>query len=64
MSECAGTPLWKLVLKQFDDLLVKAGPGSLYLFSRRLTSRLVLLFVQYAWCLCAPHKTLLSGSSD
>ena len=23
---CAGTPFWKLVLKQFDDLLVKAGP--------------------------------------
>ena len=23
---CAGTPFWKLVLKQFDDLLVKASP--------------------------------------
>ncbi len=25
---CAGTPFWKLVLKQFDDLLVKASPAS------------------------------------
>ena len=23
----AGTPFWKLVLKQFDDLLVKVGPS-------------------------------------